>query len=492
MISEQERVRRINAFAEMERAHSLFAFRFDGWSAWRVMRNALHGRVSDLPFAAPTHSSFVRVWEAMLATFGFCWLVIFGRRRDLVVQTCRSALRVREGSKFLDVNFDGLLKRGHSHLKLVEINSRDFERQAANALFPSHLDPVVFSFWGRVLGSFFPVRAMNFCLTVSELMQRELKVSVDPRWLLMRISTVYWQEKLYGFLLARIRPKAVLVADTGAYALCLASFRRGIRFVELQHGIFDNDHPDAVPLWVDGSRGELLLPDWLAVRGEYWVRQLEQTRQGRECAITVGNEQIDIARQRRLQRQPNDRLELVLTSQGCDTVQLVSWIEQMIATAPLGQDWRLSIKLHPFYDTNPQAFAGLSDNARVEIVNGGAEPNVFTLLEGADLHLSITSACHFDAVAIGVPTVVIPLAGHEALLPIVDEQQMSLARQPANVWSIARNGFVDPGCAQELSFPGFVANLESLILRAVSDPRMVAETAATSRAAATGAGEAHD
>ncbi|MFX5862045.1 hypothetical protein ABTE64_18120, partial [Acinetobacter baumannii] len=84
----------------------------------------------------------------------------------------------------------------------------------------------------------------------------------------------------------------------------------------------------------------------------------------------------------------------------------------------------LSIKLHPVYDQGDLNFAGLQRDDRVSVVAGSELPTVFDMLSEADLHLSIASACHFDAAALGVRSVIIPLAGHESLLHAVDQEQI--------------------------------------------------------------------
>jgi hypothetical protein len=404
------------------------------------------------------------VLEALSATLGWLGFVAFGRQRDLFIQTCRSALRVREGNKFLDVNFDGLLKRGYSYLKLTEVNSPNFEQQASSALFPSNLDPVLFTFWGRVLGRLFPVKAFDFCALVSSLLQRELDMAVDPDWLLTRISTVHWQAKLYGLLLGRLKPKAILVSDTGAYALRLAAFRKRIPFIELQHGVFNNEHPDAVPLWASGSRGELFLPDVLAVRGEYWLDQLGQTLQGRDCAVAVGDAMTSSARARRVARVRDGDVRLVVTSQGLDTERLVAWIDELARCAPSSLRWHLSVKLHPYYESNPAKYAPLKAHDRIKIVSGSELPNVFDLLADSDLHLTIASACHFDAGAIGVRSAIIPLDGHELLMDTVDGSLFYKVTTQQEVWDIVTSPpSFDPSEADRYSAPGYVDNLVALL-----------------------------
>lgn len=457
---------RQQAFLAMERRHDLFALRIDGWSVWRVMRNVVFRRLEGLPLAQPGRPGLIRSIEALVATFRLIALLLKGQGRDFLVKTCRSGLRVKCGEQFRDVYFDGLLGGDFSYLKMEEINSPDFDSQAALAARPAGLDPVVFTFWGRVLGTIFPVKAGAICQSIADTLRRELGLELAPGFLRLRISTIYWQARLYQLLLARIKPQAVLVSDTGEYGLRIAAGRCNVPFIELQHGIFDANHPDAVPAWVSGPAAALILPDVLASRGRFWIECLAATRQGRDHAAPVGNEFIDEARRRRKARIKSSTLHLVLTTQGLDTERLVRWIEAMIAAAPAAIDWRLSIKLHPVYDQGDLNFAGLQRDDRVSVVAGSELPNVFDMLSEADLHLSIASACHFDAAALGVRSVIIPLAGHESLLHAVDQEQIVLAHSPGDVWDIvALPDTAEAEPSYRFSEPNFVANMEKLLAR---------------------------
>ena len=454
---------RLQTLEALEHRHDLFTYRFDGWSAWRVMRSPVRRLAMALPLAAPLRSNARRSMQAFAASARLIWLLICPNRSELLVKTCRSGLRMPLGKQFRDVYFDGLLQHGYSCLKLEEINTPEFELQAAAAFWPSDLDPVVFTFWGRVLGLLFPVKALPFCKFVSNVLANEAQIEIAPKWLQMRLSTVYWQVRIYSLLLARVQAKVVLVSDTGEYALRIASARRAARFIELQHGVFDNTHPDAIPAWVAGSATELILPDILACRGQYWIEQLAKTRQGQGFTAAVGNELIDHARQRRHLRPKDGNYHIVLTTQGLDSARLSRWIVEMIAKAPATRIWRLSIKLHPVYDMNTRDFDLLKADPRVSIIGGAEQPNVFDLLADADLHLSIASACHFDAVALGLPSVVLPLAGHEEMLHAIDEIHIFAADTPARVWSIAPITPASPEAMNRFAAPGFVDNLQSLL-----------------------------
>jgi hypothetical protein len=454
---------RQQAFSAMERKHNLFASRVDGWSAWRVMRNFVFRKLENVPLSRPGRPTGRRIVEALLATFKLVALLLKGPRCELLVKTCRTGLRVKRGDRYRDVYFDGLLNEDVSYLKLEEINSPDFDAQAALAINPAALDPVVFTFWGRLLGTLLPPKTDHICCFISHTLRQELGLEIAPSDLRMRVSTVYWQARLYGILLARIKPEVILVSDTGEYALRVAAGRARIPFVELQHGVFDAAHPDAIPDWVAGTADELILPDVLASRGRYWIECLAGTRQGNDQAVPVGNEFIDEARLGRRAR-PGGPLHLVLTTQGLDTERLVHWITAMKECAPSHLDWRLSVKLHPLYDLDDREFSEVRKDNRVRVIAGSEQPNVFDLLADADLHLSIASACHFDAASLGVRSAIIPLAGHESVLHAVDASQIFLAASPQDVWRIATSGdSIEAARSYRFSEPHFIANMRNIM-----------------------------
>jgi hypothetical protein len=463
-MSRFDRNQRLAAFKALETRCRLFAVRVDGWSAWRVMRNFAYYSAAALPLVSPARSQASRVRAALVGSLRLAGHLLRGRRVDVLVKTARSALRMDTPAGARDVYFDGFLGE-YRHFKLEEVNSAQYDDQARRARHPAHLDAVVFTFWGKVLSKLkpAPAPAADFARTVSAELAREVDVHIPVAALLERISTAYWQGRLYGLLLARLRPRVVLGSDTGDYGLMIACAKAGIPFIELQHGIFDAKHPDAVPTDAEGTDRELLIPDALASRGAHWVNALAGTRHA-AAARLMGNELIDQALDARAADAGGaDRPHtLVVTSQGLDVESLAQWLSDMVAAAPPGLDWRLRIKLHPVYDLGATAFDALEADDRVEVVPGAAAPNVFQLLSQADLHLSIASACHFDALAIGVPSVVVPLSGHEIMLDAIDGRSLVLATDPAEVWTSPP---APPSQSDRMAYsqPGFLDNMRALI-----------------------------
>ena len=436
-----------------------------------MLRTSIYNVAAALPLTSIGPSRLQQIALGIKASGKLLIRLAAGSRQDLLAKSFRSALRGKQGDRFLDVYFDGILARHPSSLKLEVVNSTAFNQQAAQALRPAELDAYAFTFWGVVLGRLFPRKeAWDFCNRVSAALQHEVGIEVGATFMMRRLSALYWESRLYALLLARVRPRVVMVADTSEYALRRACAVRNIPFVEMQHGVFDADHPDAVPAWVQGTTQELLLPDVLACYGQFWIDRLAGTRQSSHHIVAVGNDWVDRFRAIAAQHHPPGIVRLLFTSQGMNTKAAVAWLADALAHVPEGVTASLTIKLHPAYLADADAFSTLVQQFGAKIVAGGDLPNVWDLLSQTDLHLSISSACHFDAVALGVPTVVMPLPGQHLMARAIDQRSIFKAGSPSDIWSVLARDNCRAGVQPErFVAPGFLDNVDRLI-KTISDP----------------------
>lgn len=432
-------------FYDFERRHNLFAATASGISCWRVMRNFLFYRHQGLPATVGSVPQSLRLFIAICAIGKLAFVLLFPPKRDFVFKGCVSALRWQIGGRWLDPAIDPILEEGYTAFKLVEQNSAAFAVQSARAAYPGHLEPSAFTFIGRVLAVLFPVKIGSFHLRVSNLLDAELDLQVAPSALRLRVSTVIWQARLYRLLLRRLRPRHVIVTDTGEFGLRLACLQMQVPFFEIQHGIFDAAHPDAIPDDISGTDGQLLIPDLLLSKGQFWIDQLAGYRHGR-VATPVGSAIIDFWRNAENIGPHVTDFHVVVTTQGIAVERLIEIIKEAISQAPSEIDWRMSIKLHPVYDDIENFDLAFQDEVRVVVLKGSSEPNVYELLASSDLHVSISSACHFDALSLGRPTLMLPLQSHENLLYAVRPGGITLFSAPADIWTAGRSRNATEDC----------------------------------------------
>jgi hypothetical protein len=460
--AESDFAARAAKFFEFERQHALFDYSVAEFSAWRVMRHFLFNEYQGYTPSVSATPFLNRLACAVIGLLQLVLLLARPRQVDILFKGCASSMRIFEREKWIDPNIDPLLDEGFTALKLVELNNLAFAPNIANARYKVDLQPTIFGLIGRFAGIVLPVTGQTFFKRTEGLLKSELGLQVSYKKMSVRISSIIWQSRLYALLLRRCTPRAIVVTDTGEFALQSAARRLNIPFIEIQHGVFDRLHPDCIPEDINKSDSHLLIPDALLMKGNFWVDQVKGSRQA-SVAKSVGSYAIDQARVARSMAVTNRRgCHLLITSQGLDITNLMQWIEGMAFSITEASPNCVSIKMHPVYDCTGtfDALTKIAPNCRA--IAGNELPNIYQLLAEADVHASINSASHFDALALGVPTVMLPLQNHDSLMYAVEQGYIQLLAHPAEIYQISRSA-IDPTTMEHFCKSGYAANVMQVI-----------------------------
>ncbi len=453
---------------EFETEWRPFALAVEGYSVWRLIRFPVGLALQNLPFEAnvlprrPLLRAFIR---------SVCDLVRSPKMQRYAVKSYVSALRIRSVHGYEDIYFERLLEKVPGGVRLYSFNAPGYDNRQATSVAKA-VDTSAVIIIGALLARLFPFHGGETTFAhLSELITNRLGVEGFSAERIRRMfSSFWWQSRLYGCLLRRLGVRTVFAADTGERALLAACQRQGGRFVELQHGVFTPDHPDAVPTAAlcDAKASALMLPDVVALYGSYWkARHADTALEKTGRLLSAGASVIEDFRALRtdvfLPVAGNPRL--VLTTQGVDRDSLIRFLQQFLLQSRAS--FELIIKLHPAYDSSVLPYTKiLGADSRVKIVAGRDDPSTYELIALADLHLSISSACHYDALGIGVPTVVIGLAGYQLVQDLVDSGDAILVREPEDlVRIVALRSWapVSPEGSAKYYRHGFVQNMASLI-----------------------------
>jgi hypothetical protein len=102
-----------------------------------------------------------------------------------------------------------------------------------------------------------------------------------------------------------------------------------------------------------------------------------------------------------------------------------------------GREISLTIKLHPINQRSKETYIREFGNTKnVRILLGNEPPSTFELISGANFHLSVSSSCHYDALGLGVPTVILPFSGHEDVLDLYERGHAFFAKTPQDLAEI--------------------------------------------------------
>lgn len=402
---------------QLEHEHNLLSYKLDEWCVWPILRADVAYALENIPLGPRNMMSKI---ERLVLAIRDIPNLIFVRPERYLVNTYTSGLAEKEGRYYKDIWFDDLMREVGGCFKIETFNNPAFISRRRAALIKSDLTTTFFYLMSAVMARLCGSRyVLAVSRRLSSCLQNELDMAVfTSRWVQMRLLSFYWLKRLYAWLLRRVKPSYVLIADSGEYAMIAAAKEQGIKVVEIQHGNFSRHHYkyswDASAL---KYKTQMPLPDRLFLYGEYWKNELNIGGFWRETLCVVGSPRMDQYREHKPAKKNDDLCTLVLTSQGIDVEKVVSFMADFFKIAEGNLRFRLFIKLHPVWETSKEVYLkGLQTNQQLEVYLGNEQPSTFELLTRSDFHLSISSSCHYEALGLGVPTVILPFATHESVL----------------------------------------------------------------------------
>ena len=424
----------------IEMKYELLDYQVEGWCVWPILRFEVGCQLENIPLTKRDNTSLLKTF---LLTAPSIKSFVFPHPVRHVVKTYTSGLVEREGIFYKDIWFDDLLKEIGDYMKIEAINNPSFISRRKAALIKSNLTTNFLDISGGILTRMScPKDISQIARRLSEILNQELKLDFfTSRRVEIRLKNFYWRKKIYSYLLRRVHSKYLLTADPGEHALAAAAKEQGIRVVELQHGLINKHH--YAYSWQANAvnyKNRMPIPDRLFLHGEYSKQELDANGFWGKALCVVGSSRMDHYRQRKIPEKREGVPAVVLTTQGIDVENTVQFMAAFLKASKGRLEFRLYIKLHPVYETDKTPYeAAFKADPRVEILMGMEEPSTFDLLARADFHLSISSTCHFDAMGLGVPSVILPLTTYENVLFLCEAGHAFLARTPKDLVDIMTN-----------------------------------------------------
>jgi hypothetical protein len=437
-LSEEQTARRLQ---ELEVKYDLFRYQIDGrYSAWRLLRFNAAIALQNLPYVFKTSKLGWRWLFDQLALALVEIIQIFKMKHaEYVVKTHTSSWNDMEDGKFKDIHFDDFLKTSGGYFKIETLNNPGFSYKRKKALLPPALSTAIID-----LTSFFlvfvsgPSQIDLIAREISDQLKNEVNAAeMSQKNIRNTLRRFYWSKRIYKWILRRLQPRVVMASDTGEFSLWAAAHELGIPAIEIQHGVFSRNHPNALPSTAKPYKGSIVVPDRIFLHGDYWKNELDKSHFFSGELVSIGSPHIDHYRKCRSSflatRQEKMPINLLLTTQGLDRQRLVSFLDEFLGLADTKLDFSLTIKLHPNETDKEPYIQAFGMNDRVRVLLAHELPSTFELMYKSDLHLSIASAAHYDAIGLGVPTVIFPLAGHELVWHLVEDGHAFLPETPRDL-----------------------------------------------------------
>ena len=459
---------------EAEEQFGLLRHTVDGWSAWPLLRFEVSILLSGVIF---DHRHVVSRGERLRHALADLPSLIRPRHARHLVKTYVSGLIEPSGDRYRDIWFDDVLLIAGSTFKIETENNPRFANR--RALIPPDISSAVLDLGGAIVRRVrTSPRIRDVATELSRVLSGPLGLAhIDADWVAHRLERFSARKGIYSTLLRRVRPRYVLVADAGDHDLMAAAKEQDIIALEFQHGI--SDWSNASYSWPASARAfrrTMPIPDRLLLYGEHWKHELDGSGFWGDDLRVVGSPRLDRYR-REVQTRDQRRCQMVFTTQGLDIDRVTAFFREFPERAAPVFPLNLVIKLHPVYDADKRpyldALAAYADRVSVLASDEGA--STFELLQTAHLHVSIASASHYDALGLGVPTVILPFQTHEVVLSLHRAGHAQLAATPQALVEIARSWRdlrVPPGVSEYYFAPDGCANiLRELDLTTTGAPR---------------------
>ncbi len=295
----------------------ILALTVDGTSVWQMLRFEVSLRLQGLEVGreALPRKRLVRGLANGIVQF------LFQKRCRILCKTYDSAHRVVTAKGTRDIYFDDLLEALPKAAKMSSCDADGYERRMANAERPPTFDDTSIIVASAVLGRLFPVSGNE--QTWKKISQAIITewgfVDYTPERIRLSYSVFRWRSLLYRAFLWRCGARVVICPDAGQFGLLHAAKRAGVPYIELQHGVYTQAHPNSLPNDLSQAECEaIMLPDRLAAYGAFSAESLAGSALERFDRIAlVGAAFISKARALRLQGgKRDDAPMLLLTTQG--------------------------------------------------------------------------------------------------------------------------------------------------------------------------------
>ena len=443
----------INALLQdIETNQELLRMKIGPWSAWPILRFNLAALASNL--AIDTSDIRLSTLEHLSHSFHDIAGIFRVKHPQILLYVASSNRVEQEKDRYKDIIFDELLCYIPTYFKIENINNKFYLEHSQTALYPSQMTTSVIYLITNLLSRLRRPRSIDLLAdSFFASIQMVMPTSKISRLHIRKVLTsFYWRKILYRALLYRVKPRVLfLQAAYTNHALVAAAKEMNIKVIEFQHGIIDHHHPGYS--WTAPAaayKNHKPLPDLIYDYGDYWQEELSKNGFWNKELRSVGSLHLDQFRLQNVSSTSGNGItsissrKIVVTTQALDIDRLISFFIEFdkYATVPV----ELFFKLHP-RESNRQPYdTAFKNHANIHIIAGHEAPSTFDLLSLCDYHVSIHSTCHYEALGLGKPTIILPFTNHERILSLCELAQgyAFLAKTPAEMNQIIAQDRIVP------------------------------------------------
>ena len=425
-----------------EEKWNLLRYQVDGWCVWPLLRFSISRDLQNIPCDYGKADGLSRKELIQIALRDISRLILSPTVRYIVKSRTTSHQELENELK-KDIYLDDILRSVGNYYKIEHINNRSFYFNGIPQLIRSNISTLICEILsGRLSRISWPKYIDNVAENLSKDVKKAFGLKkYSPARVASYLRYFYWGKIFYRFLLKRLKPKYLLLDNPGDYPITAAAKEIGIKVIEFQHGVATRHYPPiSWGAYALKHKAKLAIPDRIFLYGNYWKQEWSINGFWNDELVSVGSCRLDKYRKIIRPKKNTNTCKIVLTTQGVDTNNLIKYIKEFNKRALGRLKFKLFIKLHPQFDRNwLQYEVAFAQDANIQIIPGSESPTTFELLTAAHFHVSIYSACHYEALALGIPTIIIPLVGYENVKHLYETGHALLAKTPHDLLCFMRN-----------------------------------------------------
>ena len=453
-------------FEKLQENREIFTPRIERWPIWPMIKLILFYRIlsglngdRQQSFVKRVYSEREELLQKIRYFIGgyYDWILLLfktkNKRPEIMVFGSFSARYITEDGEYKNPFYDDIFLSNKRKFNLFIVEEQSARKTHVVTVSKPNMMGEFLSLPGYILGRFRQPddKIKNEVQKLYKLIENELKGYPDIINIVRNefnsglayrnIYRFFSIKKRASILIRKVKPSVVIITSSPSYyGITAAAKEMDIPVIEIQHGVSNNLHPSYNwPAWACDRKSELPLANKMFMWGSYWTENhMAKGFWKKEDLLPFGFCRMDEERERmqKYKDTPNkkesDIVKLVFTPSRDTRKESILFFSSFLEiVSQQNIKLMLYIKLHPGESADAYFYEHLYKRyPELCMVYKHADRSLYDLLRISDLHLSVHSTTHYEAIGMLTPTMVIGLNGSELMSDLLEKNAARLCKTP--------------------------------------------------------------
>lgn len=299
---------------------------------------------------------------------------------------------------------------------------------------------------------------------------KESETRITSHTLISQLQKLQAYFIFFNRFLLKTQPKVILMVwhyNYWNFALTLAAKKNGIKVIEFQHGIISKNH---LAYMYPKVASKTLFPDYIFTFGNYFSDQIKKYSQIFKPANVKAVGFPFLEDEIKKLKQKNDAITdyikehntIVVMSQLTVRKELKNFVNQLGTILP--DKYRIIYKTHPIEKDIDTFYASFKHSDKIKLISD-SQYSSLELINLADWHFTVHSTTVFEALALGVKTMLLQHKSYSLeFKSFVDDKTIFFVKNPEDVITLlASNTIHSKANCEKFYKPNSITNIKLTI-----------------------------